>query len=563
MRMDNLNKKSEQPDKASDTVEEDDRDHEVADCSSVCTSLPVLNSLRSPRWFLVFLSIAACTQGLLINGLVNVVITTIELRFGLKSADTGLIAASNDVGSLLVMLPASHLGGRLGASKPRWIAGGLLLVGLGSLVWTVPHFATEPYSAGEEVVREDQRLCGDKVVDECSVGEHEDQGLRDYKNIFILGQVLIGVGMCPLISLGTTFMEESVSNESSPIYISIFQVWFVIGPALGYVLGGHMLSLHTDLTRHSSLTPASSLWVGAWWPGFFLTGVVAILTGICIHLYPPSINRKRDTAVKVMDSGEREKGFLGSLFSLLSNPTYLLLAMASGGDGAIISGYAAFLPKFMEQQYGLTTGLAAQVVGLVVVPAGGMGTVLGGWILKRLSLRRNGVLLMAIAVQVATLLMVGSFLLTCPGAAFASEDACPCSCPGSYDPVCGSDSLMHLSPCHAGCSTSLPNNTFTHCSCVEGGLATRTTCSTECGFFAPFVAIIFVVVLTTFLLSLPLLMACMWSVQPRERSLAIGLQSCLWKLLGAIPGPIVFGRFLDSTCLVWDQGCGELLVVAV
>lgn len=81
------------------------------------------------------------------------------------------------------------------------------------------------------------------------------------------------------------------------------------------------------------------------------------------------------------------------------------------------------------------------------------------------------------------------------------------------------------------------------------------TWCTECTYFAPFVAIVFVVVLTTFLLSLPLLMACIWSVEARERSLAIGLQSCLWKLLGAIPGPIVFGLFLDTTCLVWDQGC--------
>jgi organic anion transporter 4A len=36
--------------------------------------------------------------GLCINGLVNVVITTIERRFGLQSTQTGLIAGSYDIG---------------------------------------------------------------------------------------------------------------------------------------------------------------------------------------------------------------------------------------------------------------------------------------------------------------------------------------------------------------------------------------------------------------------------------------------------------------------------------
>ena len=33
---------------------------EVADCASGCLRLPVLNRFRSPKWFLVFLSLAAC-----------------------------------------------------------------------------------------------------------------------------------------------------------------------------------------------------------------------------------------------------------------------------------------------------------------------------------------------------------------------------------------------------------------------------------------------------------------------------------------------------------------------
>ena len=58
-------------------------------------------------------------QGMLVNGFVNVVITTLERRFDLKSAESGLIASSYDFGSLLMVIPVSYFGGLLGASKPR------------------------------------------------------------------------------------------------------------------------------------------------------------------------------------------------------------------------------------------------------------------------------------------------------------------------------------------------------------------------------------------------------------------------------------------------------------
>jgi len=54
-----------------------------------------------------------------INGFVNVVITSLERRFGLASATTGLVAGAYDLGSMLAVVPVSYFGGRLGASKPK------------------------------------------------------------------------------------------------------------------------------------------------------------------------------------------------------------------------------------------------------------------------------------------------------------------------------------------------------------------------------------------------------------------------------------------------------------
>lgn len=50
------------------------------------------------------------------------------------------------------------------------------------------------------------------------------------------------------------------------------------------------------------------------------------------------------------------------------------------------------------------------------------------------------------------------------------------------------------------------------------------------------------------------------SVSPEERSFALGMQFVIFRLLGYIPSPIVFGNVIDSSCLLWSvKRCSQLL----
>ena len=73
----------------------------------------------------------------------NVVISSIERRFGRQSTRSGVIAGSYDLGSLLAVVPVTYLGGRPQASKPAYIAAGMFVMGTGSLVFAAPHFFTD------------------------------------------------------------------------------------------------------------------------------------------------------------------------------------------------------------------------------------------------------------------------------------------------------------------------------------------------------------------------------------------------------------------------------------
>ncbi|XP_023328222.1 solute carrier organic anion transporter family member 4A1 isoform X2 [Eurytemora carolleeae] len=626
-------------------------DSELENCGPPCCSLPGLNVFRNPKWFLVLLSFAAFIQGFVINGLVNVVITSIERRFGLQSTQTGLIASSYDIGSLLVMVPVSYLGGKSGSSKPRWIATGLLVMGIGSLIWSIPHFTTPPYS----------RLGGEEQVQLCPAGDEEEDtcqqdglnGLNLYRLVFILGQLLHGAGASALVTLGTTFLDENVSVKSSPLYIAIFQTWFVIGPALGYVVGGFLLNLHTDLISDSGLTPESSLWVGAWWPGFLVSFILAFICSSLLFCYPPSVSVKGNGPKKSNDVLSRLSltqlpGYLGHLFT---NPTYLCVTIGQAMDGLTIAGLSAFLPKYLEHQFSLSNGFSAQLVGLIAVPAGGGGTFFGGWLIKRLKLNRSRILFMCCLSQVLCLIpILPGFLLNCDNLPFngvnqekllsltsrsfnSSRTASPdilvsecnldCSCDIShFDPVCGSDDVMYLSPCLAGCTTFSSKDNYTDCACVQNsGHVSRIKCENKCSYLVSIIVILFIMIFITFFASMPGVVATLRAVYPDERSLALGVQSIIIllfravypderslalgvqsiiillfravypderslalgvqsiiillfravypderslalgvqsiiiRLIGTIPGPVLFGYVVDNACMLWESGC--------
>ena len=46
-------------------------------------------------------------------------------------------------------------------------------------------------------------------------------------------------------------------------------------------------------------------------------------------------------------------------------------------------------------------------------------------------------------------------------------------------------------------------------------------------------------------------------VADEQRAMAIGVQSAIWRIIGAFPGPIVFGAVFDISCAIWQDECGR------
>ncbi|XP_066269957.1 solute carrier organic anion transporter family member 4C1-like isoform X2 [Branchiostoma lanceolatum] len=563
-----------------------------------------LQCCNNANGVLFFLCMFSFTQGVIVNGLVNVSITSIETRFELPSSNTGIVSASYDIAFVVLALFVTFHAGQ-GNSKPKWLAFGSFSLGLGALIYSLPHFTTGPYVYGTGQT-ETCDVGGNSTSQDCSSGDTAGSGLRNYLYVFILGQLLHGVGGTPLYTLGTTFLDENVERSNSGVYIGLFFAASALGPAAGYLIGGQFLNIYTDIDigrNGSELTEADPRWVGAWWIGFLMCTLLAWSITIPLLGYPKELpgaaeikaNKESEAHAKggvdvasQPDFGKSWRDFPMAIKILLCNPTFMFVSLAGAFEGFLTSGLATFGPKFVEMQFSQTSGWAAMLCGFVVVPGAAGGNILGGVIMKFFKLKCRGMLRLCIILGGVCLALYLVFLVQCPNIPFAgvtqrytngsmdpvvsglnlsSQCNTDCYCQEEfYTPTCGADGMQYFSPCHAGCTVLTETDgtkRYDNCTCIwydsVASLAETLEgkCDSTCGTMPLFLAVFFVIMLLTFANN-PLATGATLRVVPdNQRSFALGVQNIVGRLVGVIPGPIITGAILDSACLLWGESCGQ------
>lgn len=157
---------------------------------------------------------------------------------------TGIIASTFEIGNLVTVIFVSYFGTH--RHIPRWIGRGVVVTGIGSIVFSLAHFIGQstPFDKYNISGPNDDNMChiptpylNSPMAERASHIFHPPNlpgaGLHShcketgtYRSphliIFILAMILIGCGGTPIFTLGTIYIDDHVKSESSSMYIGKF-----------------------------------------------------------------------------------------------------------------------------------------------------------------------------------------------------------------------------------------------------------------------------------------------------------------------------------------------------
>lgn len=274
------------------------------------------------------------------------------------------------------------------------------------------------------------------------------------------------------------------------------------------------------------------------------------------------------------------------------------------------SAYITFLAKYLEVQYGTSAAGGTVIAGPISLVGMVLGFLLSGVVIRKF--KPGPRLLLGWNVLVGTCFVAGQvafMFFGCTDAGIRGIDLqtmqmnltagcnADCNCANvKYSPVCHESSkTTFFSACHAGCRTILDDKLFGNCSCLPLGEPEQVgghfeyLSSSKSSFIPdqqmhvldsqafPMIfdkvkagpcisdckkSYLFFVILSSVIQTL----ACSGkignvlvnyrSVEKRDKSFAQGVTLMIVSLFALIPGPIIYGAIIDSTCLVWEESCG-------
>lgn len=560
------------------------------------------------------------------------VITQIERRFDIASSHSGVIDGSFEMGNLLVIVFVSYFGAKY--HRPRLMGIGCLIMAAGSFVTALPHFFQDlykyetsmPVNTGSNITQSILTCMANHSITTMETDTvtkkacEQTTGSTMWIFVFV-GNMLRGIGETPIMPLGFSYIDDFASAENTPLYIAIVQTVSILGPMCGFVLGSFLSKIYVDVgfvdLEEITITFQDSRWVGAWWLGFIITGLLITLSSIPFWFLPKTVikessyqippdiqgdpvaeqetlmigeaqNQQQEEEDKNVSLREMAKDLIPDLKRLFHSSVFTLLVLASLISVNGFIGMITFKPKYMEQVFGVAASKAIFAIGIANLPAVALGFIMGGCILKKMNLGIIGAARLAIISSVLSccLLIVQAFV-TCNQAEVAgltvsyqgvpqisynnqtllSQCNMECSCPlKQWDPVCAPNGMTYVSPCLAGCQST--NGTgkdmmFNNCTCISEMTTPSPDTSVVLGqcprkddcaqMFKVYMALSVSGSFISAFGGTASYIVMLNSSEPDLKSFAVGIYTLIIRTLGGIPPPIYFGALIDQTCLKWGN----------
>ncbi|XP_043769795.1 solute carrier organic anion transporter family member 6A1-like [Cervus elaphus] len=573
-------------------------------CGWGCLVFPWCQRFNNVRCFLIFFCILVTAQ-CVVFGLVDLSTESFKQENYLNIVENVFLSLTYDISSCLVVVFIAYYGGK--GNIPRWITVSSFLVGSASLLFAFPYFRVEDSQRNVEI----EDICqAVKTVKPCSKAPLSFRS--NYMTFFILGQSVQGIAAIPLYVLGVTFIYDSVATHSAGIYLGIVEAVGILGYSLGYTIGAPLIKVFVvsvNSTSEKSVGDSGDKerWRQTWWSYFVIIAVIAWSTLIPFSCFPQSLRaplmgeldlkcarvmyspRVHQPAITLVGGGAGDSVDRASQ-TLIKNPIFVCLSLSRASESLVMMGASEFLPIYIENQFILTPSEATTLAGLVLLPGGALGQILGGIIISKLHISSKGLMKFVIITSAISLVLLAFVVFVyCDPIPFAgiTEDyggagqlgnlTAPCNshckCSSAfYSATCGRNDIAYFSPCFAGCTQSKSfkaSKTYYNCSCIKEGLttaddqgdfidATSGTCDSKCYKLPLFVAFIFSTIVFSAFADVPGILTILRIMSDKQRHLAMGMTFVILRICGTIPGPIIFKIIRETSCIFRDtERCGS------
>uniref|UniRef100_A0A670KL65 Solute carrier organic anion transporter family member n=1 Tax=Podarcis muralis TaxID=64176 RepID=A0A670KL65_PODMU len=534
----------------------------------------------------------------------NSMLTQIERRFNIPASLVGVINGSFEMGNLLVIPFVSYLGSKL--HRPRMIAIGCIVMGFGCFLIALPHFLMGRYRYENSLsVSENSSTIAVCLANHSQFSMATEQSSEECRKqagslmwVFVLvGNIIRGVGETPIAPLGISYVEDFARTENSPFYIGCLQIATVLGPLFGLLIGSYCAKLYVDVgfvdPEDVTLSLLDARWVGAWWLGVLICAAVSFIVAIPFCFLPKSLPKEgEENSAELNTKGNKTLLPAENIhkfrdantanpevffrISLAYNPVYMLFLLITVIQFSAWIGMITFMPKYMEQQYGISAADAIFFIGVYNLPIICAGYFFGGLMMKKFKISTYKAAHIGFWSSIVEyLIYFSAFFMVCKNAKVAGltmsyegleqvsymetnlyadcNRHCDCSTK-VWDPVCGENGIAYISACLAGCDISNgtgKNTVFRNCSCISAfgndtavlGQCNRENCGTMLQYF----------------LILSLVCCLIYSFGAMPGYMPPNDPSCLHVVfhVAGIPSPIYFGAMIDTTCLKWGtKSCG-------
>jgi MFS family permease len=208
--------------------------------------------------------------------------------------------------------------------------------------------------------------------------------------MMIAFRVLVGLGEASYATISPSLISDSYGPAKRNNALTIFYVAIPVGAALGTILGGLIASKWG--WRYAFI------WAGA--PGLFLALVML-----------PFAELKRGHAEgKTIEAAKRSS--VRDIVNLFRIPEYLLVVLGYTAYTFALGAFGYWGPTFLHRAHGVAVDKAAEFFGAVLVAAGLVGTLIGGFAATAWQKRNRAgyAWTLGLSVLVAVPLSFGAFL---------------------------------------------------------------------------------------------------------------------------------------------------------